>query len=224
VAVFHRSPPVGHVQPTDHTDSSNYPQQAIEGVDRLVLFWLSFGTPTGVDKSVATPPIIRDNRTETAVNTAAPQPANPRPHHTTPAQATPAKQFHQPFEPDEFFGHQRTSRTKLANPRPLIENLTRCVVEILAGARDLEQIARWVSDDVYRHLLKRVVLSTRARQVKGVVASRPAFSVGSVTLCEPTDGIVEAVVVVHGRARTRAVAIRLEGLDNRWRATAINVL
>ena len=98
------------------------------------------------------------------------------------------------------------------------------MIEILAGARDLEQIARWVSDDVYRHLLKRVVLSTRARQVKGVVASRPAFSVGSVTLCEPTDGIVEAVVVVHGRARTRAVAIRLEGLDNRWRATAINVL
>ena len=162
------------------------------------------------------------------MNTAAPQPAHPRPQRTTPAQAAPApapaRQFHEPFEPDEFFGHQRTPRTELANPRPLIENLTRCVIEILAGARDLEQIARWVSDDVYRHLLKRVVLSTRARQVKGVVASRPAFSVGSVTLCEPTDGIVEAVVVVHGRARTRAVAIRLEGLDNRWRATAINVL
>jgi hypothetical protein len=41
---------------------------------------------------------------------------------------------------------------------------------------------------------------------------------------EPRDGVVEAVVIVHGRARTRAVALRLEGLDNRWRATAINVL
>ena len=152
------------------------------------------------------------------MNSAAPQSVQAAP------QGSPAKQFHEPFEPDEFFGQQRTSRTKLANPRPLIENLTRCVVEILAGARDLEQIARWVSDDVYRHLLKRVVLSTRARQVKGVTPSRPAFSVGSVTLCEPNDGVVEAVVIVHGRARTRAVAIRLEGLDNRWRATAINVL
>jgi hypothetical protein len=36
--------------------------------------------------------------------------------------------------------------------------------------------------------------------------------------------VVEAVVVVHNRARSRAVAIRLEGLDRRWRATAISVL
>jgi hypothetical protein len=36
--------------------------------------------------------------------------------------------------------------------------------------------------------------------------------------------VVEAVVIVRGRARTRAVALRLEGLDQRWRATAINVL
>ncbi|WP_309615898.1 Rv3235 family protein, partial [Salinibacterium sp.] len=41
---------------------------------------------------------------------------------------------------------------------------------------------------------------------------------------EPRDGAVEAVVIVRNRARTRAVALRLEGLDNRWRATAINVL
>jgi hypothetical protein len=43
-------------------------------------------------------------------------------------------------------------------------------------------------------------------------------------MCEPRDGVVEAVVIVRNRVRTRAVAIRLEGLDSRWRATAINVL
>jgi hypothetical protein len=112
----------------------------------------------------------------------------------------------------------------LPKPDPLIENLTRCVIEILAGARDLEQISRWVTDDVYRHLLKRVVLSARARQAKGQKATRPAFSIGSMTMCEPRDGVVEAVVIVRGRARTRAVAIRLEGMDQRWRATAIHVL
>jgi hypothetical protein len=57
------------------------------------------------------------------------------------------------FEHDDFFGHQPASTSDLPDPRPLVENLTRCVIEILAGARDLEQIARWVSDDVYRHLL-----------------------------------------------------------------------
>lgn len=125
---------------------------------------------------------------------------------------------------DEFFAHQPTPRSTLPGPKPLLENLTRCVIEILAGARDLEQISRWVTDDVYRHLLKRVVLSSRARQAKGKAPARPTFSIGSVSIFEPRDGVVESVVIVRGRARVRAVAIRLEGLDSRWRATAINVL
>ena len=139
--------------------------------------------------------------------------------HVLPSRVTRAR-----FVPDEFFGHQPTSTSSLPNPQPLIENLTRCVIEILAGARDLEQISRWVTDDVYRHLLKRVVISARARYAKGTAVVRPTFSIGSTTLCEPRDGVVEAVVIVRGRARTRAVALRLEGLDRRWRATAINVL
>ena len=128
------------------------------------------------------------------------------------------------FDVDDYFGHQPARSSELPGPEPLVENLTRCVIEVLAGARELDQIARWVSDDVYRHLLKRVVLSARARQVKGIRATRPNFSIGHTRLCRPRDGVVEAVVVVHGRARSRAVAIRLEGLDRRWRATAINVL
>jgi len=136
----------------------------------------------------------------------------------------PSKPIRPRFVPDEFFGQQPSPRETLPDPKPLLENLTRCVIEILAGARDLEQIARWVSDDVYRHLLKRVVISTRARQATGRAATRPAFTIGSTTISEPRDGVVEAVVIVRGRARTRAVAVRLEGLDRRWRATAVNVL
>ncbi|MET4583471.1 hypothetical protein ABIE21_002997 [Conyzicola nivalis] len=147
-----------------------------------------------------------------------------RSRHPSDAAALASKQIRAPFDEDEFFGVQPATRATLPNPEPLLENLTRCVIEILAGARDLEQIARWVDDDVYRHLLKRVVLSTRARQAKGQVARRPSFSIGSMSICEPRDGVVEAVVIVIGRARTRAVALRLEGVDTRWRATAINVL
>lgn len=139
-------------------------------------------------------------------------------------EALPSKVIRPRFVPDEFFGQQPTSTTSLPDPAPLIENLTRCVIEILAGARELEQISRWVTDDVYRHLLKRVVLSARARQAKGLAATRPTFTIGSISRCEPRDGVVEAVVIVRGRARTRAVALRLEGLDQRWRATAVNVL
>ena len=128
------------------------------------------------------------------------------------------------FDSDDFFGHQPASTSSLPDPEPLLENLTRCVIEILAGARELEQISRWLTDDVYRHLLTRVIISSRARQAKGQTVVRPAFVIGSVTVCEPRDGVVEAVIIVRGRARARAVAIRLEGLDRRWRATAIHVL
>jgi hypothetical protein len=125
---------------------------------------------------------------------------------------------------DEYFGRQPARRSDLPDPEPLLRNLTHCVIEVLAGARDLEQLARWVTDDVYRNLSKRVVLAARARRVKGQAPQRPAFTVGRVHTCEPVDGVVEAVVMVHQRARSRAVAIRLEGLDQRWRASAISVL
>ena len=69
-----------------------------------------------------------------------------------------------------------------------------------------------------------MVMAARARSVKGRSTQRIPFTVGRVVVTEPRDGIVEAVVLVHNRVRTRAVAIRLEGTDARWRATAINVL
>lgn len=125
---------------------------------------------------------------------------------------------------DDEFGQQPTSEDLLPNPEPLVSNLTRCVIEILAGARELEQISRWVSSDVHKHLLKRVLVSARARQARGQPVMRPSFHVGTPIITRPADGVVEAVVIVNGRARTRAVAIRLEGFDRRWRATAIHVL
>ncbi len=125
---------------------------------------------------------------------------------------------------EEFFDYQPTSTADLPDPQPLIENLTRCVIEILAGARELEQVARWVTDDVYRTLLSRASISARARAARGAPVVRPTFSVGAPRITEPRDGVIEAVVIVTSRARARAVAIRLEGLDRRWRASAISVL
>lgn len=128
------------------------------------------------------------------------------------------------FDADDFFGLQRTTSDRLPDPLPLLENLSRCVIEVLAGARELDQLSRWVTDDVYRHLLKRVVLAARARAVKAAPVRRPQLSIGHTVVCCPRADVVEAVIIVHGRARTRAVAIRLEGLDSRWRASAVSVL
>jgi hypothetical protein len=98
------------------------------------------------------------------------------------------------------------------------------VVEVLSGTRDIDQIARWLTTDVHAHLMKRVVLARRARTARGESVGRLTFTMGSTVLCEPSEGVVEAVVIVHGRARSRAVALRLEGFGDRWRASAVHVL
>lgn len=130
----------------------------------------------------------------------------------------------EPFDIDRFFGRQSTPSSELPDPGPLLENLARCVVEVLAGARELEQLARWVTEDVYRTILRRSLLAKRARSLSDSTVARPVLRIGSVIVTSPRDGIVEGVVIAHSRRRTRAIAIRLEGVDRRWRAVAIHVL
>ncbi|MGN8049742.1 Rv3235 family protein [Curtobacterium sp. 22159] len=99
-----------------------------------------------------------------------------------------------------------------------------CVAEILTGAREVDSIARWITDEVHRHLQQRAALAARARQVGGRSRARPLLRVGSVFVCTPADGVAEATVVVHTRSHARAVAMRLEERQGRWRATAVGVL
>ncbi|MCW4458444.1 Rv3235 family protein [Microbacterium sp. MPKO10] len=128
-------------------------------------------------------------------------------------------------DPDSEFTFLRTSASELPDPEPLLINLTRSVIEVIAGARDLEQLSRWISEDVYRALVKQAVISARARSLKNQNAVRPIVHVGTVHVQMPVDDVCEAVIMVQvGRTRARAVAIRLEGIDHRWRATSIGVL
>ena len=99
-----------------------------------------------------------------------------------------------------------------------------CVVEVLTGGREVDSIARWVTEDVHRHLQQRAAVATRARSLGARARARPRVQVGTVRTCPVADGVVEAAVVVHTRSRARAVALRLELRQGRWRATAVGVL
>ena len=70
----------------------------------------------------------------------------------------------------------------------------------------------------------RANLAARARSARGIPAKRPVHQIVSVRHSSPADGIVEGVVIVRGPARTRAVALRLEGMDGRWRTTSLALL
>ncbi|WP_434316747.1 Rv3235 family protein [Leifsonia sp. P73] len=108
--------------------------------------------------------------------------------------------------------------------RLLCAKLALCVIEILAGARPLDQLGRWVSDSVFIQLLRRTVIAARSREVTGDEAKRPRVRVGEPLLNRLGDSVVEAVVMIHQPSRSRAVALRLERHRTRWRATAITVL
>ncbi|GAB3585352.1 hypothetical protein GCM10027406_33490 [Leifsonia lichenia] len=110
------------------------------------------------------------------------------------------------------------------DPAPLAANLALCVVEVLAGARSIDQLSRWVSDDVFIHLLRRSAIAARTRQVTGATVQRPRLWLGDPVIARPQDGVVEAVVIVHQPSRSRAVAMRLDAVKERWRASAISVL
>lgn len=125
---------------------------------------------------------------------------------------------------DDEFTPRPTPSAELPDPVPLLEGLARGVLEAIAGVRDVDQLARWFTADAYLAVSARVALSTRARSARAVAPVRPVFRILATRCTEPADGVVEAVVVVETVSRTRAIAIRLEGLDRRWRATSLAVL
>ncbi|GAA5039204.1 Rv3235 family protein [Microbacterium fluvii] len=124
----------------------------------------------------------------------------------------------------EYFAPQPTPTAALPDPEPLLRNLTRGVLEVFAGTREVDQLARWLAEEPYHRLVVRANLAARARSARGAPAIRVAYTILSVHQSSPADGIVEATVIVRGPTRTRAVAMRLEGLDGRWRATSLALL
>ncbi|WIB12978.1 Rv3235 family protein [Curtobacterium sp. MCPF17_052] len=112
----------------------------------------------------------------------------------------------------------------LPDPGETARSLALCVAEILTGAREVETISRWITEEVQRHLQHRAAVTARARSAARRRRHRPVIRVGSVVVSVPRDGVAEAAVVVHTRSHARAVAIRLEERRGRWRATAIGVL
>ncbi len=122
---------------------------------------------------------------------------------------------------DPDFGRQPTSSTRLPDPQATCSALVQAVIEVLNGVRPASQLVRWLSHDVHVALARRAALASRMR--RGATPSTRQAVVRGVRVCVPADGVAEASAVVVDADRVRAVAVRLEGLDGRWRATALEV-
>jgi Family of unknown function (DUF6459) len=122
---------------------------------------------------------------------------------------------------DGLFDPQPTSSKDLPDPRFWAGRLAQAVLEVSAGVRPVAQLRRWTSDEIYGQLRRR---SNRTRLVAIRDEDRrrpPRVVVRSVRVCEPADGIAEVCAVVHDGYRLRALALRLEGSDGRWRCTVL---
>ena len=115
-----------------------------------------------------------------------------------------------------------TSRTSLPDPGPWTAQLVQAVLEVLAHARPRHQLALWLAPDVYSDLTRHLAASPARRPAPS--SSRVRRTVSSTHVFEPADGVVEATAVVVGGPRARAVALRLEGWDGRWRCTRLALL
>jgi hypothetical protein len=89
-------------------------------------------------------------------------------------------------------------------------------LEAMAGRRPLGQIGPLVTPGVFAALAGR-------RRPRWCAEGNAPIAVGPVHVCEPVDGVAEISAVVRRAGRAHAVAARLEGIDGRWRCTAVQI-
>ncbi len=130
----------------------------------------------------------------------------------------------------EATGEPRTSRRTTATSTSALPDPTRwsgqfvqAAAEVAGGLRAPAQLVRWTSEEVYATLARRSEVSVRALRAGRLTAPAGRLRVRSVRSCAVRDGVVESTAVVVDGVRARAVALRLEGLDGRWRVTALEL-
>jgi hypothetical protein len=114
------------------------------------------------------------------------------------------------------FGPSWSARADLPDPRLAGRRLITLAVEAMAGRRPLVQLQPLTSVGVFAAL-------SGGRRPRWCTEGTSPLLVGQVHVCEPVDGVAEVTAVARRDGRAHAVAARLEGIDGRWRCTALQV-
>jgi hypothetical protein len=124
-----------------------------------------------------------------------------------------------------------TTDSGLPDPAGWAGQFVQAAVEVAAGLRQPSQLTRWTTGAVRDALARRGALNRRGPSTAGPGAARPAAVgaaprravVRSVRASSPAPGVAEASAVVADGTRLRAVALRLEAFEGRWRVTALQI-
>lgn len=120
----------------------------------------------------------------------------------------------------DVFDRQPTPPDRLPDPEDAVRRIAQGIVDVLNGQRPLGQLNALLAPEVLDQLRVATAAASRARP-RG--AGRPPLpKVSTVRVMSPAAGVVEGSVVVNGKPRCKALALRLEGLDGRWQCTALH--
>lgn len=125
-------------------------------------------------------------------------------------------------EDEAWAAPRQTRRRDLPDPQEWAGKMALAVVEVLRGTRSLPQLMRWTSPEVYSAIGAQAMAAGLSRP-DARTRRRAPVRVRRVRVCEPADGVAEAAVVLLDGTRTRAMALRLVGLDGRWRIEALTL-
>jgi Family of unknown function (DUF6459) len=135
----------------------------------------------------------------------------PRPAH----RPGPRPRSNHPDRIDDF-GPVWSERADLPDARAAGRRLITLTLEALAGRRPLVQLQPVTSQGVFAAL-------SGGRRPRWCAEGTAPLLVGTVHVCEPVDGVAEVTAVARRAGRAHAVAARLEGIDGRWRCTALQI-
>jgi uncharacterized protein DUF6459 len=117
-------------------------------------------------------------------------------------------------EPD--FGPAFSRRADLAPPGPMAQRLVTVVLEAFTGRRPVAQLRPLVTPGLFTVL-------NAGRRPRWCAEGASTVRITSVRVSEPVDGVAEVAAVARRDGRAHAVAARMEGIDGRWRCTALQV-
>ncbi|MBU3645885.1 MAG: hypothetical protein FGM49_03635 [Candidatus Nanopelagicaceae bacterium] len=107
------------------------------------------------------------------------------------------------------------------NPSPLIElpNIERwtlmyvvSVIEVMAGRRPIQQVARSTHRFIYNSLLREIGSINEVPKIRRIIRN------------QPIEGVVELTAILAFKNRVRALIARFEGVDKKWLCTELELL
>ena len=175
--------------------------------------------------AVAAPPA----RTTAAAKPTRPMTVRPAPRREPPFDDELPRHLHAvgpldqplPFETAPTQGRDPASRlvprTNLPDPALWGRRLLIGIIETAGGRRPLQQLSALLSHSVAHGLGADFERSARRRQRHWTHAA----TVRSVRACEPAEGVAELSATLQVGTRVRAIAMRLESHNARWRCTKL---